>query len=143
MLRRNFIPALSQSIDWRGTAMEIAHAQTKVLRVVGKLVLLGVLVVLLFKVIAAFLALAVVGLLTCVLGRAIYGQRSYFKRILSFTKETLVHSAIVAFRTRTIARAPARWAYWMLLTLAETLQALVVIAGVLIGCVAMIGWVIT
>src|SRR5712692_2898437 len=80
------------SVEWGVAAMEIAHAQTKVLRVIGKLVLLGVMVVLLVKVFLPLLALAVVGLVSWVVARALYNRRTFFKRVLFWTKERLIHS---------------------------------------------------
>src|SRR5260370_42515265 len=101
--------------------MEIAHAQTKVLRVIGKLVLLGVVVILLAKVFLALLALALVGLLSYVAVRALYNQRTFFKRVLFWTKERLNHSVAELSQAGPATRLAARRTSCLFLTLAETL----------------------
>jgi hypothetical protein len=123
--------------------MEIAHAQTKVLRVIGKLILLGLLVVLLAKVLLPLLVLAAVGLLTCLVARAVYHRRTTFWRILVATKERLNHCVTALFQTGTGAKAAAHRASSMLLNLAEILQAFIAVACRLLGRAARIGWVIT
>jgi hypothetical protein len=74
--------------------MEIAHAQTGILRVVAKIILLGLLVVLLAKVIVALAALAVVGLLCLLCARALYSRRNSMKRILFWVEKKILASAV-------------------------------------------------
>src|SRR5438046_3111348 len=113
--------------------MEIAHAQTKVLRVIVKLVLLGLLVVLLVKVILPLLVLAVVVLSACVVARALYNRRSSVKQMLFWTKERLVHCVATVSQSGTVAKAAAGRASWLLLRLIETLYAILVVAWALLG----------
>lgn len=122
--------------------MEIAHDQTRVLRVIGKFVLLGFLVALLAKVILRLLVLAVVGLLACVVARALYNRRAQFKQFLCWTKEKLIHSGSMILPFGTAATGAARRIPCMLLGFAAILKALLALIGTLLLVAAKIGWVI-
>jgi hypothetical protein len=117
--------------------MEIAQADTKALRLIGKLVLLGLLVVLLAKVFLVLLALALVGLLTFLVARAVYHRRRSFRHVAFCTKERLVHSVRAAGQVGSLARLAARSTCCAFLRLAGAFTALVCL---LVYCVVKIGW---
>jgi hypothetical protein len=73
--------------------MELAHTHAGVLRIIGKAVLLGLLVIVLAKVIFAILALAVVGLLIFLCARALYVRRAFLRRILLWTNDAILPAA--------------------------------------------------
>src|SRR5437867_2079984 len=89
--------------------MEIAHAQTGTLRVIGKLVLLGLLIFLLSKVILTLLAVAALGFVTYFCARGLYHRRARFTRILCFTKESVVHAVRLLVRIGTGIMLAAAW----------------------------------
>ncbi|HLJ96134.1 MAG TPA: hypothetical protein VKU02_23360 [Gemmataceae bacterium] len=113
--------------------MEIAHAQTRVLRGIGKLILLGLLVILLAKVLVALTALAVIGLVVCLGARAAYGRRAFLKRVLFWTKEQLIHSRAVLLHAPALARAGAYRVVLLLLALAELLRIVLIALCALLG----------
>lgn len=78
--------------------MEIAHAPTGMLRVIAKLVLLGLLVILLAKVILALLALAIVGAVAYVCARALYARKAFIKRSILRTGRMLIWSVAALFQ---------------------------------------------
>jgi hypothetical protein len=96
--------------------MEIAHAQTGVLRVIGKIVLLGLLIIVLAKVIFAVLALAVVGLLAYFCARFLYVRRARFARFLCLAIQGLIQSVQVLSQIgTTVAKAAVCSLSWMAL----------------------------
>jgi hypothetical protein len=104
--------------------MEIAHAQTGILRVVAKIILLGLLVVLLAKVIVALVALAIVGLLCFLCARTLYSRRNSMKRILFWVEEKILASAIAVLHAIvTVIVTAAGWLFlaasWIFLRLSR------------------------
>src|SRR5438270_1048971 len=104
--------------------MEIAHAPTGILRVVAKIILLGLLVVFLAKVIVALAALAIVGLLCFFCARTLYSCRNSVKRILFWTEKKIVASAIaVLHAVVTVVMTVAGWLFlaasWIFLRLSR------------------------
>jgi hypothetical protein len=77
--------------------MELAHRHTGLFRIIGKIILLGILVVVFAKAILALLALAFVGLLAFVCARALYLRRANLRRILLGLEEA-IWSAKALFR---------------------------------------------
>lgn len=73
--------------------MEMAHPQTGILRVIGKFILLGLLVILLAKVILHLVVLAVVGGAAYLGARAVYLRRASFKHVILRARQMLLRSA--------------------------------------------------
>jgi hypothetical protein len=101
--------------------MEIAHAQTGILRVVAKIILLGLLVFLLVKIIVPLAVLAVVGFVCFRCARALYSRQNSMKRFLFWVEEKLLASACAVLQA--IATAAGRLflaVSWMFLRLSRS-----------------------
>src|SRR5262245_53382430 len=104
--------------------MEIARSQTGVLRFIAKVVLLGLLVVLLAKAILTLVALAAVGLVLWVGGRALYLRRASFSRMVVCAQEALILGVSAAFRLMAVLVGIVGWllvsVLWAIMRLART-----------------------
>lgn len=89
--------------------MEIAHSPSGVLRLIAKVVLLGLLVVLLAKAILALLGLALLGLVACLCARALYLHRTSLGRIVFWTEARLTRSMTAVFRLLSRIVGSAGW----------------------------------